>query len=72
MLPSIIIQDERVRSTNLQRIDPKGVTVIPSVTGTLESLIKTLPGVASTSELSSQYSVRGGETSTKTLSMSMI
>lgn len=60
MLPSIIIQDERVRSTNLQRIDPKGVTVIPSVTGTLESLIKTLPGVASTSELSSQYSVRGG------------
>jgi hypothetical protein len=60
MLPDIIIQDERIRTTNLQRIDPKEVTVIPSVTGSIESLIKTLPGVVSTSELSSQYSVRGG------------
>ncbi len=60
MLPDIVIQDERIRSTNLQRIDPKGVSTIPSVTGSIESLIKTLPGVASTSELSSQYSVRGG------------
>ena len=60
MLPDIVIQDDRVRSTNLQRIDPKEVSVIPSVSGSLESLIKTLPGVASTSELSSQYSVRGG------------
>jgi hypothetical protein len=60
MLPDITIQDERIRNTNLQRIDPKGVTVIPTVTGTVESLIKTLPGVASNNELSSQYSVRGG------------
>lgn len=60
MLPDIVIQDERIRSTNLQRIDPKEVSVIPSVTGSIESLIKTLPGVSSTSELSSQYSVRGG------------
>ncbi|HZK09243.1 MAG TPA: TonB-dependent receptor [Bacteroidales bacterium] len=60
MLPDITIQDERIRNTNLQRIDPKGVTVIPSVTGSVESLIKTLPGVASNNELSSQYSVRGG------------
>lgn len=60
MLPDIIIQDERIRTTNLQRIDPREVTVIPSVTGSVESLIKTLPGVASSSELSSQYSVRGG------------
>ncbi|NCC73001.1 MAG: TonB-dependent receptor [Sphingobacteriia bacterium] len=60
MLPDIIIQDERIRTTNLQRINPKEVTAIPSVTGSIESLIKTLPGVASTNELSSQYSVRGG------------
>lgn len=60
MLPDITIQDERIRNTNLQRIDPKGVTVIPTVTGSVESLIKTLPGVASNNELSSQYSVRGG------------
>jgi len=60
MLPDITIQDERIRSTNLQRIDPKEVATIPSITGTIESLIKTLPGVATNNELSSQYSVRGG------------
>ncbi len=60
MLPDIVIQDERIRNTNLQRIDPKEVAVIPSITGTVESLIKTLPGVSSNNELSSQYSVRGG------------
>jgi len=60
MLPDIVIQDQRIRNTNLQRIDPKGVSVIPTVTGSVESLIKTLPGVSSRNELSSQYSVRGG------------
>ncbi len=60
MLPDIVIQDERIRNTNLQRIDPKEVAIIPSITGTVESLIKTLPGVSSNNELSSQYSVRGG------------
>ena len=60
MLPVSVIQDERIRNTNLQRIDPKEVLVIPTVTGSIESLIKTLPGVASNNELSSQYSVRGG------------
>ncbi len=60
MLPDIIIQDQRIRNTNLQRIDPKGVSVIPTVTGSVESLIKTMPGVSSRNELSSQYSVRGG------------
>ena len=60
MLPGAVIEDERIRNTNLQRIDPKEVTSIPSITGTVESLVKTLPGVASNNELSSQYSVRGG------------
>ncbi len=60
MLPDIVIQDQRIRNTNLQRIDPKGVSTIPTVTGSVESLIKTMPGVTSRNELSSQYSVRGG------------
>lgn len=60
MLPDIVIEDDRIRNKNLQRIDPKEVAVIPTVTGSIESLIKTLPGVASNNELSSQYSVRGG------------
>ena len=34
--------------------------VMPSVSHSIESVIKTLPGVSSFSELSNQYSVRGG------------
>ncbi len=60
MLPDVIIEDKAIRNTNLQRINPKGLTAIPTITGTVEDLVKTLPGVASNNELSSQYSVRGG------------
>ncbi len=42
------------------RIDPKLTFKLPSPTGGAESLIKTLPGVSSTNELTSQYNVRGG------------
>ncbi|MBP6978727.1 MAG: TonB-dependent receptor [Lentimicrobiaceae bacterium] len=60
-LPDVVIEDRKLRTTTLTRIDPKDATLIPSVSGSsIESLIKTLPGVAGTNELSSQYSVRGG------------
>lgn len=60
-LPDVVIEDQKLRTTTLTRIDPKDATLIPSVSGSsIESLIKTLPGVAGTNELSSQYSVRGG------------
>ncbi|HRY32975.1 MAG TPA: carboxypeptidase-like regulatory domain-containing protein [Bacteroidales bacterium] len=56
------VKDDKVnRSSNLIRINPKTATIIPSASGSgVESLIKTMPGVASNNELSSQYSVRGG------------
>ncbi len=61
MLPDVVVEDKQVRSTTLSRIDPKEATFIPSISGSsVESLIKTMPGVAATNELSSQYSVRGG------------
>lgn len=41
-------------------LDPKNAYAIPTVGGGIESLIKTMPGVVSNNELSSQYSVRGG------------
>lgn len=41
-------------------IDPKLSFTMPSPTGGVESLIKSMPGTSSTNELSSQYSVRGG------------
>ncbi len=59
-LPEFVIQDKVVRTTNFTRLDPKNVTQIPSVSGGVESLIKTMPGVSSNNELSSQYNVRGG------------
>ncbi len=55
-----VITDRRIHKSSLTRVDPKLVNVIPSVGGGVESILKTLPGVSSSNELSSQYSVRGG------------
>lgn len=41
-------------------IDPITTVVVTSPAGGVETIIKTLPGVVSNNELSSQYSVRGG------------
>ncbi len=56
------IKDDKVdRSSTLIKINPKDAVVIPSASGSgIEALIKTMPGVRSNNELSSQYSVRGG------------
>ncbi|MDA3894100.1 MAG: carboxypeptidase-like regulatory domain-containing protein [Salinivirgaceae bacterium] len=59
-IQEIDIEDKQVRKTSLSRLDPKILTVIPETSGNFESIIKTLPGVSSNNELSSQYSVRGG------------
>lgn len=59
-LADVVVEDKEIRKSTLTRIDPQTVQVIPGVSGNVESLIKTLPGVASNNELSSQYSVRGG------------
>lgn len=58
-LGSITIEDGATRSSTLMRIDPKLAATMPT-TGGIESLLKTLPGVSSNNELSSQYNVRGG------------
>lgn len=48
------------RSQEITRIDPKNIFYIPSPSGNLEDIIKTQIGVSSNNELSSGYSVRGG------------
>lgn len=60
VLQSIVIEDQYIRNTNLTRIDPRTAKAIPSAAGGIEALLKTMPGVVSNNELSSQYSVRGG------------
>ncbi|MES2761392.1 MAG: TonB-dependent receptor [Bacteroidota bacterium] len=51
---------ESNRNREIQRIDPKNFIYIPSPSGNIEDLIKTQIGVSSNNELSSGYSVRGG------------
>jgi len=59
-LPGFEVRDEQLRTENIVRLNPRDVLIAPAVSGGVESLIKTLPGVSSNNELSSQYSVRGG------------
>ncbi|MDR2512002.1 MAG: TonB-dependent receptor plug domain-containing protein [Bacteroidales bacterium] len=44
----------------MTKINPLKAKDLPSINNNIEGLIKTLPGVSSNNELSSQYSVRGG------------
>ncbi len=59
-IPIVDIVEKAERTTNLQRIDPKIIQIIPDVSGGIEASLKAFPGVAKNNELSSQYSVRGG------------
>jgi hypothetical protein len=55
------VTESRKNAGNLTRIDPGMLNRMPTIGGGgVEALIKTLPGVSSNNELSSQYSVRGG------------
>ena len=59
VLETVIISDEKERRENsLIKINPKNAVSLPSATGGVEALIKTLVG--SNNELTSQYNVRGG------------
>lgn len=59
-LPDIEVRDQQVLSSDIIRLDPRVTTSLPGPSASVERLIQTLPGVSSASELSSQYSVRGG------------
>ena len=58
-LEAVVVTDEKERRENsLVKINPKNAITLPSTTGGIEALIKTLVG--SNNELTSQYNVRGG------------
>ncbi len=59
-LPDVEVREKQIITSQYIILDPKLSVLIPSPGSGVENLIKTLPGVSSTSELSSQYSVRGG------------
>ena len=58
-LDTVVVADTRSRrEAGLLRVNPKTAVRIPSTTGGIEAMIKTLVG--SNNELTSQYNVRGG------------
>jgi hypothetical protein len=59
-LEEVIIESGINGTGNIKDIDSRLVKNIPSVSGNFEALVKTLPGVSPNNELSSRYSVRGG------------
>ncbi len=60
LLEGVEVKADQARTSTITRIDPTVSTKIPSISGGVEDIIKTLAGVSSNNELSSQYSVRGG------------
>ncbi|MCG8410541.1 MAG: TonB-dependent receptor [Bacteroidales bacterium] len=59
-IEEVAVYGELSPESNLVKIESKHIEINPDLSGNLESIIKTLPGVSSNTELSSQYSVRGG------------
>lgn len=60
-IQEVQVSRRRKGAGNINRIDPKFTNILPDASSSgVEALIKTLPGVSSNNELSSQYSVRGG------------
>jgi hypothetical protein len=56
----VTVTDFKSRAEETVRLNPVVFTQIPTVTGNIEDIIKTQMGVSSNNELSSGYSVRGG------------
>lgn len=59
-LGTVTVRDPRDQTQNIIRIDSKILTEIPSTSFNFENVLKTLGPVVSNNELSSEYSVRGG------------
>jgi hypothetical protein len=60
-LQEFVFTEERDREkVSMQNIDPRTIKTLPNVSGSFETILKTLPGVMSNNELSAQYNVRGG------------
>ena len=59
-LEQVTVTTKQNQLSNSTVINVSDVAAMPSVSGNFEVIMKTLPGVSTNNELSSQYSVRGG------------
>jgi len=61
VLRDITVRNHRQKEApSLKNIPLKDINLLPSVSGSMEKLLVSLPGVNSNNELSNQYTVRGG------------
>lgn len=61
MLSEVVVATHRRQTSTLQTIDTKDLKLMPDASGgSIEAMLTTFAGVNSSNELSSQYSVRGG------------
>lgn len=61
VLMEVIIQDDKIRDeVSVTEITPQSIQSLPSAFGEFNRILVTLPGVSSNNELTSAYSVRGG------------
>ncbi|MFD0860930.1 carboxypeptidase-like regulatory domain-containing protein [Sungkyunkwania multivorans] len=56
----IVTANRRKAVQGIKTISPKAIRLIPGANAGVENVLKSLPGVNSNNELSTQYSVRGG------------
>lgn len=59
-MDEVEVQGSRRRNSTYVSLSPLAGQTIPGITGGVEGLLMSLPGVNNNNELSSQYSVRGG------------
>src|SRR6056297_392739 len=59
-LSEVSVSARQERASTFQRINLEELNYIPTTTGKVEAVIKSQAGVSSNNELTSQYSVRGG------------
>ena len=56
----VVIVNNKKRVQGITNIEPEVIRRIPGANAGIENILKTLPGVYSNNELSTQYAVRGG------------
>ena len=59
-IDAITIKNNKKEAQGITKIKSKNVRIIPGANAGVENILKTLPGVNSSNELSTQYNVRGG------------
>ena len=59
-LGEVVVTDYQKQHGTMQKIKASDMQLMPSATGGIEAMLATFAGVNSSNELSSQYSVRGG------------